>query len=221
MKYKSIIFDLDGTLLESTADHIEWIYECCENALEIQNIEDNFSREQLGKLLGMDGYKTYISICERSGTDPEKHWQLVTDLRCQKKLEMLEDNKLSLYPEVEETIRKLHDQGFKIGLVSNSPDKTVNEIIEYYSLNKYIKYYRGITSYEDLKNRKPSARNLKIGASELKEGPSVYVGNKKEDLEAAKNAGMDSIIIKRNNTGLDANPDILVENLSEILKRLN
>lgn len=221
MEYKSIIFDLDGTLLESTADHIDWIYECCEEALEIQNIESNFSKEELGKLLGMDGYKPYASICERTGTEPEEHWGLVTELRHQKKLEMLKENKLGLYPEAEETIRKLHDQGIKIGLVSNSPDKTVNEIIDFYDLSKYIGYYRGISNHEDLKHRKPSARNLQIGAAELNREPYVYVGNKKEDVEAAENAGIDSIIIERDNTCLDVDPNILVESLSEILPRLN
>lgn len=216
MKYNSVIFDLDGTLLESTADHIDWIYECCEEALEVQNIDNNFSREELGTLLGMDGYESYISICERTGIDPEEHWQLVTELRHQKKLEMLQEDKLGLYPEAEETIRKLHDQGLKIGLVSNSPDKTVNEIIEFYGLGKYIEYYRGISDHEDLKHRKPSARNLQITAAELDREAFVYVGNKKEDVEAAENARIDSIIIEREKTGLDANPDILVESLSEI-----
>jgi len=32
---------------------------------------------------------------------------------------------------------------------------------------------------------------------------------------------MDSIIVERSNTGLDADPDILVESLSDILSRLN
>lgn len=221
MEYKSIIFDLDGTLLESTVDHLDWIYECCEEALDIQNIDNDFTREELGKLLGMDGYKEYVSICERTEIDPEEHWELVTELRHQKKLEMLKENNLGLYPEAEETIRKLHDQGLKIGLVSNSPDKTVNEIIDFFDLSKYIGYYRGISNYEDLKHKKPSARNLQIGAVELNREPYFYVGNKKEDAEAAENASMDSIIIERDNTGLDADPDILVESLSEILSRFN
>lgn len=221
MEYKSIIFDLDGTLLESTADHIDWIYKCCEEALDVQKIDSNFSREELGKLLGMDSYESYISICQRNEIDPEEHWELVTNLRHQKKLEMLQNNDLGLYPEAEETIRELHDQGIKIGLVSNSPDKTVNEIIGFFGLSKYIEYYRGISSHNDLKHRKPSARNLQIGAAEINREPYVYVGNKKEDVEAAKNAGMDSIIIERDNTGLDADPDKLVESLSEILPGLN
>ncbi len=197
MEYKSIIFDLDGTLLESTADHIDWIYECCEQALDYQNIDNNFSREELGKLLGMDGYDEYISTCQLEEINPEEHWQIVTELRHQRKLEMVENNNLDLYPEAEETIKRLHDQGFKIGLVSNSPDKTVNEIIDFYDLKKYIEYYRGISDHEDLKHRKPSARNLQIAAAELKRTPAIYVGNKKEDVEAAENADVASLIVKR------------------------
>lgn len=216
MEYKSIIFDLDGTLLESTADHIDWIYKCCEEALETQDIYKDFSREELGKLLGMDGYEPYISICEKVGIEPEEHWQLVTELRHQKKLEMLQKNDLDLYPEVVETIKKLHDQGLEIGVVSNSPDKTVNEIIDFYDLKKYIEYYRGISDHKDLKHRKPSAKNLQIAAAELKRTPSVYVGNKKEDVEAVKNTGIDSLIVRRENTSLDADPDYLIESLSQV-----
>lgn len=221
MEYKSVIFDLDGTLLESTADHIDWIYECCQDALEIQNIDHSFSKIELGALLGMDGFESYISICERNGIDPEEHWQLVTNLRHQRKLEMLRENSLDLYPEAEDTIRKLHDQGVKIGLVSNSPDETVNEIIEFFELKKYVQYYRGISNHRDLKHRKPSARNLEIATAELNRPPFIYVGNKKEDLKAAENASMESIIIERDNTGLDANPTILVESLSDILHIIN
>jgi hypothetical protein len=54
----------------------------------------DFSRDDLGKLLGMDGYKEYVSICERTEIDPEEHWELVTELRHQKKLEMLMENNL-------------------------------------------------------------------------------------------------------------------------------
>lgn len=220
MKYNAIIFDLDGTLLESTADHIDWIYECCEQALEAQNIDSSFSREELGKLLGMDGYSEYISFCELAEVDPEEHWQIVTELRHLRKLEMLENNNLDLYPEAKENIKKLHENGFKIGLVSNAPDQTVNEVMKFFGLKKYIEYYRGISNHEDLKHRKPSARNLQIAAADLGREPNVYVGNKKKDVESAKNADMDSIIIKRDNTVLDANPDILVENLTEISSRI-
>lgn len=221
MKYESIIFDLDGTLLESTVDHIEWIYECCEQALSTQNIDKDFSREEMGKLLGMDGYDEYNSMCEIAGVDPAEHWKLVTELRHQRKLEMLENNNLDLYPEAKETIRELHNQGLKIGLVSNAPEKTVNEVIEFFGLKKYIAYYRGTENHEDLKHRKPSARNLQIAIAELDRNPSIYVGNKKEDVEAAQNAGINSIIVKRDNTVLDSDPEILVECLSEIKSRLN
>jgi len=44
---------------------------------------------------------------------------------------MLNENELDLYPETEKIIKNLHDQDLKIGLVSNSPDKTVNEIIDF------------------------------------------------------------------------------------------
>jgi|GEM_PF-612129 phosphoglycolate phosphatase len=221
MEYKSIIFDLDGTLIESTANHIDWIYKCCEEALEAQKVDKTISKEDLGKLLGMDGYRNYISVCNKIGVDPAKHWEIVTELRHQKKLEMLNENELDLYPETEKIIKNLHDQDLKIGLVSNSPDKTVNEIIDFFDLKRYIEYYRGISDHEDLNHRKPSARNLKIASTEISRAPYVYVGNKKEDIKAAEKANMDSIIVERSNTGLDADPDILVESLSDILSRLN
>lgn len=221
MNYQSIIFDLDGTLLESTADHIEWIYNCCRNALEKQGVETDLSHRELNKLLGMEGYEPYISSCKKAEVSPETHWDLVTDLRYQKKSEMLQNNSLDLYPETKQIIKELHTQGLKIGVVSNAPEKTVEEIISFFELDRYVHFYRGISSYEELKNRKPSPKYIKLAVSELKNSPSIYIGNKKQDVIAAKNAGIDSLIINRNNTELDTNPDYLIETITEMSSTLN
>lgn len=69
MKYDAVIFDLDGTLLQSTSSDLSWAEEAVERALEKQGLKAPES--ELMNLTGIRGSERFAEACEEIGADPE------------------------------------------------------------------------------------------------------------------------------------------------------
>jgi 2-haloacid dehalogenase len=102
-------------------------------------------------------------------------------------LELLKQ--LPLKEEVQEGLSLLHDRGFRIAALTNSPEKTVTERMYYTGL---ISYFEEVLSAEHVKKYKPctevydwAAKRLKVPSNEI-----VLVSVHGWDIAGACNAGM-------------------------------
>lgn len=198
MNYDAVIFDLDGTLLESTADHLEWLYTAVEQALEKTGQEKmvtELSHQELGVLAGIKGYSKFEKKCSELELDDRELWFHVSHLRAREKLDLLEEDLLHLVDGTEDVLETLRRDNLKLAVVSNAPDSTVDEVIRYFNLTSKLDFFRGITDLEDLKERKPHSFHLELAVDELKAENCIYVGDSHVDIVAAEKLGLDSVII--------------------------
>lgn len=216
MAYSSVIFDMDGVLLNSLIDGEEWKYRAVDRALQEKDLDPaNLSREDKDKVLGDRGYKACLKKSSSLGVDPREIWSIVAQETTEARREELEKGSFELYPGVKDTIKALHDADIPMAVISNAPESAVKMMVESFDLKQYFKFYAGIRNFEDLRDRKPHPNHLELAKAELKRNPFVYVGDSDSDLEAAERAQMDSIWLKRSGD-VQSGHSFEAEHLSDI-----
>ncbi|QKQ97936.1 HAD hydrolase-like protein [Candidatus Nanohaloarchaea archaeon] len=200
MKYDAVIFDLDGTLLQSTSEDLSWLERAVERALEKQGLQTPDSR--LMELSGIRGSEKFTEACRKVGAEPENLWPVVEGERMEGKKELIESGRLELKDGAEELLRFLHNQDIRASVISNSPDLTVEMVVEEFDLKSYLHYYRGITTFEDLAHRKPDPVHIDYALAELHCSNPVYVGDSESDEEASIREGIDDLILGKDIDGL-------------------
>lgn len=126
-----------------------------------------------------------------------------------------------LYPGVFETLRYLHQKGYKMAICSNKPVNFIEPILDSLHIKQFFNTWIGEDS---LPEKKPSATPLlhlaKITESTVEQ--SIMVGDSKNDVLAAQNAQMDSIGLSYgynyNENIVNYDPTIVMDKFAELQK---
>jgi len=123
------------------------------------------------------------------------------------------------YPGVMETLNYLNKNGYKMAICTNKPLAFIEPILDKLSIKQFFKYWIGEDS---LPEKKPDAAPLLHLASKMNTiiEKCIMVGDSKNDILAAKNAGMDNIGVSYgynyNESIADFNPTVVVDNFSDL-----
>ena len=205
MKYKYIFFDWGYTLIskfENVDDKINKI-------LEKYNLkwDDIFRKWQnyqilnsLGKVTEKEIFKDLSSILNVTEEDLEKIDMLLLESH------ILDD-------ETRETIVKLYEKGYYLGIISNNSIRNVEYILKREDIRKYFKK---VVISEEVKERKP---NLKVYMKAFEEIPKeeynkiAFVSDELlEDLLGVKVLGVKTIWYEQNiNNKWKKKEEVLIE----------
>ena len=178
-QFKAIIFDLDGTLLNTLPDLVE----VTNTALQRAGMPVRTQQEILG-FVG-NGVQTLISQAVPEGTSPEQLEQVYNDW-CRIHHEI--GTRLTHpFPHVVEALDQLTTDGIALGVLSNKFDTGVQEVVAQY-LPGYFAAVHGESA--DIP-RKPNPKGLQHTIAELGLEPHrcMYVGDSPNDIRTAKAAG--------------------------------
>ncbi len=221
MEYGSVIFDMDGVILNSLVENEDWKFNAVKKALKREDIDSGkLSRKEMEKFLGDHGREKCIQICEQYGIKPDRAWELIAETTSLARIQQTKNGEFRLYEDARLFMEALHPRDPGMAVISNAPESAVETTMKFFNLKKYFGYYRGVESFEDLKLRKPHPDHLKIAEAELKRKPSLYIGDAESDIKAAKNAGMDSAWVKRKEFDSETSATYEVENLRELGRKL-
>lgn len=210
MRYGTVLFDLDGTLID-TNDLILASYEYTLG----KHCPGKFSREEILACLGEPLYDTMRRL------DPHKWEEMVKtyrehNLACH-------DEWVKLFPGVSEVLEKLHRAGITLGVVSNKQRITVEKGLSLFGLDKWMKT---VVCYGEAKRPKPHPdpvlRAMKaVGADPAR---TLMVGDSRFDLLAARRAGADAAAVSWSWHGkeelLSLSPDHVLEEMGDLLRIL-
>ncbi|HDN68449.1 MAG TPA: HAD family hydrolase [Methanomicrobia archaeon] len=211
-KYKVVIFDMDGTFLDSRGvgeTPYEWAYEAFRTTLRhygitltIKEIDDLFLAPLHSE--GEVGVREVRGFCNRFGLDCEEFWARRERDVIEAKINAIRRGEITLCKGSEAVIKYLSKNAAWLAVVSDSQQACVDYALEHFGLTPYFKIWYGRQSeLASLAKRKPSPFYINLVLSELglssERGreSAVLVDDSPVGILAAKRAGIDSVFIFR------------------------
>ena len=214
-KRNTIIFDMDGTLLNTLDDIADGMNYSLEHfGYPVHTVEE------IRKMIG-GGASVLIGRAAPKGLS-------------EKELEELKsfflgyyfknsNNKTDLYEGIKPLISRLAKEGFQMGIVSNKGDKAVKELSQFY-FQDAMKLSLG--EREDITRKPaPDALLLAMDLMGVKPEECIYVGDSEVDAQFSINAGVPCIIVtwgfRDREELLSVKPDAIVDTVDELYEEIH
>lgn len=222
LEKKLIIFDFDGTLIDSVPDLAASVNFMMQE-LGMQPYDVDTIRGWVGNGASTLVKRTLVGDVDIAGVDIGNNiFEKALDIF----LDHYEHNlavETYLYDGVQETLQVLHDKGYKMAIVTNKPYEFIAPILDALQIAHYFSLNIGANS---LKNKKPDPEPLLhvIESLHVTKGDALMVGDSKNDILAAKNAGVTSVAVTYGyNYGEDIeiyDPDVIIDRFEDLQKVL-
>ncbi len=184
---KAILFDLDGTLVDTITLYGQAVLASLKDVLGIDATWDQY-REWYGRPLHLKGILALYGHTEDRVPDIRRH-------RDELYMELLR-TKTAWYPGAEDLLATLRAKGVPVGLVTGSWMSYVDAIDSLLGVKKHFDAFVTVDDMGDF--TKPHPHGLLLGADRLGVDPAActYVGDQQFDIDAAERAGMPGVLIR-------------------------
>jgi len=205
MKYKYLLFDLDGTLVDT--------YDAVLGA-----IQDTLRHHQLPPVERFahskgykDIYKSYMHLVDRAVLRK-------THLDMQKN----HFHKNTLFPAVQHTLQNLKEKGVRMGLITSGNKPKVMHVITMLEIKDYFEY---IVTEHDVENTKPHPEPFEkifagMGLGHTDKLHTLMIGDTEADIVGARDFGIDSVAVTYSAYGKDVNmygPTYSIDSFEQLL----
>ncbi|MCF6201783.1 MAG: phosphoglycolate phosphatase [Hydrogenimonas sp.] len=219
-KRELLIFDLDGTLVDSASDLAAAV-----NMMLKQLGKDSFEEDVVRGWVG-NGARVLVKRALCGGVEDEKMDEKLFKTAFELFMDAYSKNicvNTKLYPGVKVALAKLAEDGYRMAIATNKPSQFVRPILEALSIESFFEV---VVGGDDLPEKKPHPAPLlniceRVGVNSDR---ALMVGDSKNDILAAKAAGMASIGVAYGyNYGEDIaiyEPDAVATSFLEILDML-
>ncbi len=212
---KAIIFDMDGTLLDSKLAFVKQL----EDFFEINRIK-GFGKDYALKLVGKSYHDIFQEIFDDIKLEQEK--QMIDWMNYSYRFFYI--NKYAdLFPGALDCLNRLMERGLKIAVATNAP----RMILDYF-MKKYGLKDMGILaiSGDDVERKKPYPDMLikLMKQLECNEDEIIYVGDMDIDVRAARSASIPSIAVLTGLSDISSiereRPDVIAPSVDWVCKTL-
>ena len=183
-KKKAILFDLDGTLVNSAPTVLDII-----NQVRRQNNQKNLQlNSKIEQIISLGGRDMIVNLISKDNVDKNLNTFRV----------MYEDYDLMherLFDGVKESLSKL-SQLYALAILTNKPKTLVKKTITYHQIECF---FDCIICREDVMKKKPDPEgfNLILKTLNLIKDEVIYVGDSLVDLELAKSLQVEFFLYNR------------------------
>jgi phosphoglycolate phosphatase len=220
---KLIMFDLDGTLIE-TASEIKDAVNDTLNHFQLNLV----TQEQVNDWIGHGTHRLLIkalaeikncSVSEIENWTELKNISQVFNSNYQKRC----GTSSQLYPHVKTVLKHLVLNNIRIAVVTNKESAYTHTILKQHQLDEVFDL---VISGDTLAAKKPDPAGITycLNRFQLTPTQALFVGDSSIDAQTAKNAGVPVWLLPYGyNMGQaieSANPDLVIQNFSEILTLL-
>jgi len=184
-RIKTVLFDLDGTLLDTAPDLANAL-----NAVLEQNGRQALSFETIRPVVSHGG-RALIELGFQLGPEHPEFEPLRKQLLDYYQAHIADET--TLFPGMGMVLDTIEQRGLNWGVVTNKPAWLTHPLLEALDLGRRA---AGIVSGDTLNERKPHPAPL-LHACELigtPPGHCLYVGDAQRDIQAGQNAGMPTLV---------------------------
>lgn len=177
-KINTVLFDLDGTLVDSN----ELIIQSFKETFKRYQPNHNYSRQQFIEMIGPPLKETFRIVSE----EPKIINEMIDFYR--NFYQKHEFEYISLYPNVIETLDQLKKLNINLGIVTTKFKESAMPSIKHFQIDKYIKNYSFLGS---VKEHKPSPQPIFHALEQCSNVDlALMVGDNPSDIMAGKNANI-------------------------------
>jgi phosphoglycolate phosphatase len=175
---RALIFDLDGTLIDSKRDLIRSV-----NAMLLETGRKSLHEDTVSSYIGHGAPRLVARALGNGATEDECDRALTFFLAHYDKHKL---DSTRAYPGVVEALEELRK--FPMAVLTNKPVRVSRKILEGLGLAKYFSVVYGGNSFE---TKKPDPLGAKKILEELNAAPceALIVGDSEVDVQTARNAG--------------------------------
>lgn len=209
--YNTVLFDLDGTILDTNKLILDSFHHAFNDLYE--EVPD---KKTLTSFFGM----TLVEAFSRMARNEKDVDLLISSFR---EFNLSNhDSSIKIFPEVQNTIIKLKENDFKIGIVTSKLNNTAKRGLNLFDLEKYIDVFIGA---DDTLIHKPDPFPVmeclrRIGA---KGESSFMVGDSPHDITAGRLSGCKTVFVNYSMVNVDRNNlecDYRIDKMNELVKIL-
>ncbi|WP_188454110.1 pyrophosphatase PpaX [Virgibacillus oceani] len=207
MSIHTILFDLDGTLIDTN----ELIIASFEHTFNFYG--KSFSREQAIEFIGPP-LKDSFAIVDPTQTDAMIKTYREHNLKHH-------DDYVTAFPHVPDTIKQLKEANYKLGIVTTKMRGTVDMGLALTGLDRY---FDTVITLDDVTHAKPHPEPIMMAMKELgaAANSTVMVGDNSHDIEAGQNAGVKTAAcawsLKGREKLQEYKPTYMLEDIRDLLK---
>lgn len=215
---KAVLFDLDGTLIDSAPD----IGVAVNQLLALAHLPP-LSLKQIVSMIGEGARVLVARAFAASG-------QVLDEAELEQRYEQMQPlyaantiGLTTLYPHVSDVLQSLKERGTAIALVTNKPNFAIGQILDHF---KIADYFSAIVGADSGVTPKPAPDMVELALSRLDilAKDAVFVGDSPADAQAAKAADVRLILMRGGYSRvpletLDA--DLVLGSFSELLPALD
>lgn len=210
-KLELIIFDLDGTLVNSVPD----LTDAINYVLNLEG-DEMFGTDDVQKMVG-SGMRVLVEEASKKVGSNASIDELLVDFKERYNQNMIVKTKP--YQQVEETLQQL--SGFRKAVLSNKLDAFTKRVIAGVGLEENFELVLGANT--DIYKSKPSAEGIQyiLKTLDVKPEHAMIIGDSTHDIHAGKHAGIGTCSVTYGYRSEELlrkeNPDFVIDNLSELL----
>ena len=188
MRYKAVLFDLDGTLLDTLSDLAAALNAARQmNGLGAQDTDliksfiGNGRRKLIERSLGADPGEYDEDLAAKLLTDDSQYY----NSHCMVNTKP--------YDGIVDLVRRLKSDGLKICCITNKADETAKILIDHFFPDMFDIVTGSVPEVPVKPDPEMVSRCLiKLG---LQESECIFIGDSEVDIMTAANAGMDSVSV--------------------------
>ncbi|TCO76439.1 pyrophosphatase PpaX [Marinisporobacter balticus] len=207
MGITTILFDLDGTLLDTN----ELIIQSFQHTYN-KHLDKEFPREKIIQTFGEILKITLDRECIGCSEEAIKTYRDFQNLNFK--------NFITMHTGVKEGLVFLHKKGYKLGVVTSRLNESARRGLKLFDLEKY---FGTIVGANDTDKHKPDAEPVILALKTLNSKPqeTMMVGDSPYDILCAKNAGILSVAVGWSALPramyMEHDPDYVVERMEELI----
>lgn len=181
---KAVIFDLDGTLLDTIDD----LTDCINAMLDVFGYR-NLDREKVRKIIGSGAKKLIADSLPEKLSDEEFVKRLETYNRI---YDASGSPKTKLFDGMDKVLFELKKRGYKLAILSNKPQHSTDKVYEKYLKDFDFDFVAGQS--EKIKCKPdPAGVNYVLETLGVKPDDAYFIGDGETDVMTALNAGIKCI----------------------------
>jgi haloacid dehalogenase superfamily, subfamily IA, variant 1 with third motif having Dx(3-4)D or Dx(3-4)E len=174
--YECVIFDVDGTLIDTEQASVFSLQKVLKEEAAIDPCP-----EDLSFIMGVTGVEALRRLGVRNADAMNDIWnQYLKGFY----------HLVSVFADMEGVLKELHSMGMKTGIVTSRTRQELSDDLNRFGLHKYLPY---AVCADDTQNHKPDPEPICkfVEIVNVEPGRAVYIGDTVNDLLAARGAGVD------------------------------